>query len=395
MEKIIDFTTIEQRILALSSYLKDIKVSLRDGVLFARMYPDFEALQRAKIINIKEELRWYAIELYNLEAEENAKIRAFEIIHPALELDENDASKDEIYQKLISFLHTHSKAALAFTSHLELDLGLDSIDYVELFIFIEESFGVVVDERNFASMMHVNELYSYIKAHHTQIQNAVKNLETVLQEPIKEKLLYSPFIMFLYKIVLFPLFKLYFRLEVSGEQNLPKGACIIAPSHQSMLDGFLIESSLPYAILKNTFFLAYKNVFGTKLLKPISDHGQTILIDANENLKHTLQYLALPLQEEKNLVIFPEGARTRDRKLLEFRPFFAMLAKIYNLPVVPVMIDGSFEALGSGKSFPKPKKIRVHYLEPIVPDGLSVSEIVEKTTEAIANEIRERGVYTK
>lgn len=395
MEKIIDFTTIEQRILSLSLYLKDIKVSLRNGVLFARMYPDFEALQGAKIINIKEELRWYAIELYNLEAEEDRKIRAFEIIHPALEIDESDASEDAIYQKLTSFLHAHSKAELAFTSHLELDLGLDSIEYVELFIFIEESFGVVVDERNFASMMRLNELYSYIKAHHIQIQNAAKNLETTLQEPIKEKLLYSPYIMLLYKIVLFPLFKFYFRLEVSGEKNLPKGACIIAPSHQSMLDGFLIESSLPYFILKNTFFLAYKNVFGTKLLKPVSENGQTILIDANENLKHTMQYVALPLQEKKNLVIFPEGARTRDRKLLEFRPFFAMLAKIYNVPVVPVMIDGSFEALGSGKIFPLPRKIKVHYLQPIYPKGLRVEEIVENTKEAVAHELRTKGVFAQ
>jgi long-chain acyl-CoA synthetase len=162
-----------------------------------------------------------------------------------------------------------------------------------------------------------------------------------------------------------------------------------------MLDGFLVESSLPWKIVTNTFFLAYKNVFGTKLLKPVADNGQTILIDANENLKHTMQYVALPLQEKKNLVIFPEGARTRDRKLLEFRPFFAMLAKIYNVPVVPVMIDGSFEALGSGKIFPLPRKIKVHYLQPIYPKGLRVEEIVENTKEAVAHELRTKGVFAQ
>jgi long-chain acyl-CoA synthetase len=394
MEKLMDFTKIEQRVLSLSLYLKDIRVSLREGKLFASMTPDFEALQKAKIINIEEELKWYAIELYNLEAADEEKIRGYEIIYPKI-LSKDEPKEDEIYTRLKTFLQTLSTAEINYTAHLELDLGLDSINYVELFIFIEQSFGVHIDEKIFASMMRLNELYLYVKEHCKVVQNAGSNLEKALKEPIKEKLRYSPFIMLLYKIFLFPLFKLYFRLEVSGVENIPRSSCIIAPSHQSMLDGFLVESSLPYKILKNTFFLAYKNVFGSNFLKPISENGQTILIDANENLKHTLQYVALPLHEHKNLVIFPEGARTRDRELLEFRPFFAMLSKLYNVPVVPVLIDGSFEALRSGTVFPKPKKIIVRYLEPIYPDGLDVETIAQKTKDAIEYELKSNGDFSR
>ena len=216
--------------------------------------------------------------------------------------------------------------------------------------------------------------------------------EKILREKIDAKLLYSPIIMSLYKSILYPLFKLYFRLEVRGRENIPSCRCIIAPSHQSMLDGFLIESSLPYNILKKTFFLAYKQVFGTKFLNPISKHGQTILIDANENLKYTMQYCALPLQFGNNLVIFPEGARTRDRELLEFRPYFAMLSKTFNIPIVPVVVDGSFEALCAGKLFPRPKKIRVTFLKPINPNGLSYNEITQMTKKAIADELKRNPV---
>lgn len=387
-----NFTKIQMRILSLSSYLKELKVSLHEGKLFATMTPDFEALQKAKIINIEEELKWYAIELYNLEVPEEEKIRGYEIIYPKIHSQE-EPKEDELYKRLKNFLQTLSNSEITYTSHLELDLGLDSINYVELFIFLEESFGVLVDEKNFATMMHLHELYKYIKEHKKSLQNAEKSLKDVLHEPIKEKLLYSPFIMLFYKILLFPLFKLYFRLEVSGRENIPQSSCIFAPSHQSMLDGFLVEASLPYKILKNSFFLAYKNVFGTNFLKPISENGQTILIDANENLKHTMQYVALPLHEKKNLVIFPEGARTRDRELLEFRPFFAMLSQLYNVPVVPVLINGSFEALRSGTIFPKPKKIVVRYLKPIYPEGLEVAEITQKTKDAIAHELKSNGVF--
>jgi long-chain acyl-CoA synthetase len=152
-----------------------------------------------------------------------------------------------------------------------------------------------------------------------------------------------------------------------------------------MLDGFLVEATLPYSILKNTFFLAYKQVFGTKLLHPIATHGQTILIDANINLKETMQHTSLPLKKSKNLVIFPEGARTRDRILLEFRPFFAMLSKIHNVPIVPAIIDGSFEALPSGKVLPRPKKVKLTYLKPIYPKDMSYDEL----TKLVKNTIEE------
>ena len=138
--------------------------------------------------------------------------------------------------------------------------------------------------------------------------------------------------MFLYKIILYPIFKLYFRMEVKGLENIPAGACVIAPSHESMLDGFLIEATLPFKILKNGFFLAYQNIFGTKPLKPIADNGQTILINANKNLLRSMKLAAAPLQNGDNVVVFPEGARSRDGKLLEFRPFFAILAKAYCVP---------------------------------------------------------------
>ena len=387
-----NFKAIEEKILSISPFVKNVEISKDEKGLVATLYPDFEALQKSHIINIEDELRWYAIEIYNFEVEDKDRILLYKIVSHTKKLEDDKDIDSEDYALLKSFLSKLSGRDVFLSSHLELDLGLDSIDYVELFIFVEQSFGVVINEKIFASIMNTKELYEYIDKNKKFTKLSEISLEDVLKEPISEKLKYSPWIMYLYKTVLFPLFKIYFRLEVKGYENIPKSECIIAPSHQSMLDGFLIESTLPYKILKNSFFLAYKNVFGTKVLKPIADNGQTLLIDANENLKRTMQQCALPLRNKSNLVIFPEGARTRDRELLEFRPFFAMLAKIYNVPVVPVVIDGSFEALRSGRSFPKLKKIKVTYLKPIYPDKLTVQEIVSKTKNDIEKEMKSNPV---
>ena len=404
-----DLHTIEQRVQSLSKYIQEIVIILHQGRPFAFIYPDFQALQKDKIINIRSEVLWYGLELYNMEVDVAQGVRDFKVFsHPlpkkedgsydtealkhALQEDEDidfstlQEPDDPLYHSLRHYISTLTSKKVLCSSHLELDLELDSLDYVALFTFIEESFGVRIDEEIFALHMRLIDLYYYVKKHHLHHYPSPRSWGEIIQDNFDEKLIFSPFVVALFKIVLYPLFKLYFRFEVAGRENIPKGSCIIAPTHESMLDGFLIESSLSFQTLKDTFFLAYEGVFGNKYLRPVSTNGQLLLIDANKNLKRSMQRAALVLQAKKNLVIFPEGARSRDGKLLEFRPFFAMLSREYNVPIVPAIIDGSFEALRAGQLFPRPAKIRVQYLEPIDPDGLSYAQLTQKVREAIEKE---------
>ncbi|MCX6075347.1 MAG: 1-acyl-sn-glycerol-3-phosphate acyltransferase [Campylobacterales bacterium] len=386
-----DLHKTEERLLALSPFVKEAEVLIQDGFLHALLYPNFEELKSAHIVNIESQLRWYCVELYNMEAKESEKIRNYTISKfPLSQYEPQLAEKepdDALYKTLKFFLHSICNCEVLLSSHIELDLGLDSLDYVELFVFVEKSFGVFIDEVIFSKIMTMRDLYGYIKVHQKHFNPTRMDWIEMLSEEMNEELISSPYIMFLYKTFLFPFFKLYFRLEVRGLENIPTSPCIIAPTHQSMLDGFLIEATLPYATLKKTFFLAYEAVFGTRFLRPISDNGQTLLIDADNNLIRSMKRCALVLKERKNLVIFPEGARTRDRQLLKFSPFFAMLSKTYNVPIIPVVIDGSFEALRAGKLFPRPAKIRITFLEPIHPQDLSFDAITKLTREAIEKEI--------
>ncbi|MDO8455165.1 MAG: 1-acyl-sn-glycerol-3-phosphate acyltransferase [Sulfurimonas sp.] len=381
----------EERLLALSPFVKEAKVIIKDGFPHALLYPNFEALQSAHIVNIESRLRWYCVELYNMEAKEDEKIKSYTISKLPLSQNEPQLAEEEpddaLYKTLKSFLHGMCRCKILPSSHLELDLGLDSLGYVELFVFIEKSFGVFIDEVIFSKIMTMKDLYGYIKAHQKHFNPTKMDWINMLSEEMDEKLITSPFIMFLYKTLLFPFFKLYFRLEVRGLENIPTSPCIFAPTHQSMLDGFLMEATLPYTTLKKTFFLAYEAVFGTRFLRPISDNGQTLLIDADNNLIRSMKRCALVLKEGNNLVIFPEGARTRDANLLKFSPFFAMLSRTYNLPITPVVINGSFEALRAGKFFPKPAKIRITFLEPIYPENFSFNAITKLTREAIEKEM--------
>lgn len=404
-----DLHKIEQRVLNLSKYIQEIVIILFKEKPFAFIYPNFEALQKDRIINIRSEILWYGLELYNMEVSIEEGIRDFKVFshplprkedqsydiealqHALKEHEEISFAKleepdDPLYHSLHNYIATLTSKEILCSSHLELDLELDSLDYVALFTFIEESYGVRIDEGIFALHMRLIDLYHYVKKHHVHHYPSPRSWAQMIKESFDEKLIFSPVIVALFKIVLYPFFKLYFRFEVSGRENIPKHSCIIAPTHESMLDGFLIESSLSFKTLKNTFFLAYEGVFGNKYLRPVSTNGQLLLIDANSNLKRSMQRAALALEAKKNIVIFPEGARSRDGNLLEFRPFFAMLSREYNVPIVPVVIEGSFQALRAGQLFPRPAKIKVKYLEPIEPDGLSYAELTQKVLEAIEKE---------
>jgi long-chain acyl-CoA synthetase len=74
-----DLKKIEEKVLSYSRFVKEIAVVIYKEHPFAFIYPDFEALKEAKIINIKEEIRWYAVELYNMNAPEPQKIKGFKI----------------------------------------------------------------------------------------------------------------------------------------------------------------------------------------------------------------------------------------------------------------------------------------------------------------------------
>jgi long-chain acyl-CoA synthetase len=390
----IDLAEIEKRLLSISDFQKEVAVIRKEDQLFAIIYPNFDLLKKANIINIEEELKWYGVELYNIDAQQGKKIKGYEIVTRPLSLQAAGLEKhesepdDEVYRILKKYLQGVSAYPVFPSSHLGLDLGLDSLEYVMLFEFIEKSFGVHLDEKMFSGLMVMGDLYRWVKAHSEKSTVSEVSWSGVLKERSREKLVYSPWIMMVWKYALLAFFKPYFRLKATGIQNLPEAPFIIAPTHYSMLDGFIVLATLPPPVLKKSFFLAYEGEFGKDYLRPIARHSQMLLIDIDKHLKRSLLTTAEPLKESQNLVIFPENARSRDGRLLKFKRFFAILSKELDVPIVPAVIHGTFEALPAGKLFPKRKNITIKYLEPVYPeDGMGYNELSDCVRNIISAEL--------
>lgn len=160
----------------------------------------------------------------------------------------------------------------------------------------------------------------------------------------------------------FPLLKVYFRLS---SENKPKirGAYILAANHVSLLDGVVVQgvywrrvsfflTILFYRVAWTRWFFRMIHVI------PIYDGGGN---------KDAMKEASERLRDGEIVAIFPEGGLSPDGKLRTGKPGVAVLSESSQLPVIPVAIVGSFEAMPRGSAFPKPKKIRIRFGEPIPP----------------------------
>ena len=179
-------------------------------------------------------------------------------------------------------------------------------------------------------------------------------------------------------------FRLYNCLKIKGQQYIPEeGACILAPNHQSFVDGPLTLAGLPWNTLGEYFFYATEEHVRSNYRRKMAAKSNVIVME-RANLKNSILKLAKVLREGHRVIIFPEGARTHDGGTVPFKKTFAILAKELNVPIIPVCIKGAFEALPRGSSFMRPKHIEVAYLPAIKPSSEETyEELTQKTQDAI------------
>ncbi|SJZ37352.1 long-chain acyl-CoA synthetase [Cetobacterium ceti] len=408
---------IENEILQGTDLIEELAVTDYDNHLVAIVYPKFDLIEERGISNIKEALKWEIIDKYNVTAPKYRKILDIKIVKEELPktklgklrrfmlkdlLDGETLGKDsmekpkeneniepikepksEEYIRVKEYIKKSHDVEVYPSAHIELDLGLDSLDIVELISFVESTFGVEIHEEDFAKIKTVDQLCNFIKDHGGDYNGQEINWKKIFDEDIDYKMPGKPWAGKIVRGILAPIFKYYFGLSKKGLNNLEKGPVIYAGNHQSFLDAFGFSQLLSSKMLDDTYYLAVATHFESKTRAYFAEHGNILLIDINKNLKETLQICAKVLKSGKNLVIFPEGARTRDGELQEFKKAFAILSKELNIPVVPFGIKGAYELMPFGQSMPKKGKITMEVFEKISPENLTVEEIVDKTRNEI------------
>ena len=415
--KNIDPNDIENEIIKNTDLIKEIAVTEYKEQLLAIIYPDFQQIEAKKIVNIKDAIKWEVIDKYNVTAPNYKKIHDIKIVKEELPKtrigkirrfmlkdlieDKDDVIEQKEEKKAIvvppemkekfdiinKYIDERYHKAIDLDSHIELDLGFDSLDIVEFMNFLNETFGINLVEQDFvenktisAIIKLVNEKAGKFVEKVDKNENLKKIIESASDVKLPKDARYAKFL----RVILGPFFRFYFKYKCIDKENIKDGAGIIVGNHQSYLDGFMVNNVFTTKEMNDNYYIATALHFKSKTMKYLANHGNIILVDANRNLKNTLQAAAKVLKNNKKLIIFPEGARTRDGQLHEFKKTFAILAKDLNVPIYPFVLKGAYEAFPYNKKFPKRNNVSVQFLERIEPNNKTVEELVEETKNNIA-----------
>jgi long-chain acyl-CoA synthetase len=396
---------IEEKIKGVS----EIGVILHNDKLHALIVADHVKLSAAGVTDLKQYFRDELINNFNKDVAPYKKIISFTIVtselprtrlgklqrfklHQLLEAvskgTERKSTPDfEEYTIIKTYLQEQKAVEVFPDDHLEFDLGLDSLDKVGLQTWLEKSFGVDLKVENLMSFPSVIKLAEYIREKKSKLQLETINWSDILKEKVNIKFPDSWF--FSQLMIKFSkyIYKVYFRLSYDGLQNIPNEPCIIAPNHQSFFDGFIIASLLKRKTFSKTYFYAKEKHVRPRWLKFLAQRNNIIVVDLNNDLRLSIQKMAMALQNNRNIIIFPEGTRTKDGSIGQFKDTFAILSRELGVPVVPVAIDGAWHAFPKGSVFPRPfRQITVSFLEPIRPG----KESYQSLSKAVRDKIQDR-----
>ena len=402
---------VETKVLAVDEITEEVGVYMENDQLFAIVCPNMVKVKSAEIADINEYYRWEVIAKYNEKAPSYRRISNFVVLEEPLprtrlsklkrfmlpeigkgkaikkEKKEEDLKFEE-YKIIKDFLVKEKEKEVFPSDHLELDLALDSLDKITFLSFLSSTFGVELSEEDLAKHNTVELISNYIKENKTRINIETIDWKAIFKETVHLNLPKSWITVNLFKNWSRLVFALYFKIKAEGIERLPKGPFILAPNHQSFFDGLFVTIFIKNKIMKKTYFYAKKKHIGNKFLNFLANKNNVIVVDINKDLKKSLQKMAAVLKSGRNMIIFPEGTRSANGELGDYKKTFAILSSELNVPVVPVAIGGAYKALPKGSFVPRPfKKICVKFLDPINPSGHSYNSLTDEVYSKVSAEL--------
>jgi len=188
-----------------------------------------------------------------------------------------------------------------------------------------------------------------------------------------------------YYVILIVKIFLKTKIEIKGKNNIPKEKYFVASAHQSMFETFALQAVLDYPVFILKKELLKIPIFGL-YLKKIKSIEIVRGTTTKDNLSFFDKVASIVKSENRPLLIFPQGTRTKVDEKVPFKKGVGRIYENLNISCVPI-------ALNSGNIWPKrgmikyPGKITISLLEPIKP-GLGRDEFIKELEDKIYGEIK-------
>lgn len=409
--KNINPAVIEDQLMAAMPGIKEVGVFQHADALHAVVVPDAAPLPQG-LEDVHAYLKEHLFKPYNLQVPPYRRVLNFTLIDGELpktklgkvkrfelpelmvklivdEITEQQPSQMSAECQLITkYLADEKQCVVRPSHHIEMDLGLDSLDKIGLQVFIDNTFGVALQPEELVRFASIDELSRYVAENRSRMKAEKVDWPSIIREKVHLSMPKTWVTAHLFTKLSKFFFSVYFQYRSKGQEHLPEGACIIAPNHQSFFDGLFVTSNLGIRQVGQTYFYAKEKHVKGRLLKFFANRNNIIVMDLNKDLKESIQKMAEVLRRKKKLVIFPEGTRSVNGSLGDFKKTFAILSRELNIPIVPVLINGAVDALPKGSHFPRPfKKITIEYLQPVYPDNHTYDSLAELVQERIRQQM--------
>jgi long-chain acyl-CoA synthetase len=390
---------VEMKLVNFSLAIKEVGVFLHKEMLHAIIFPDFDFLAENGVDDINLYFREKVISPFNAEMSSYKRIMQFTLVNKELprtrlsklqrfklaelleQKETKKASTEEPktseYLAIKTFIESQVDMDVLPDHHLVFDVSLDSLGKISLIDFIEKSFGIKMEDEQLLKFPSIRKIAEYIQ--HNKLFHKTEHQSTWSGDLKDDSEVILPKASFLLRPSVRSvraIFRLFFKFEGNGMENIPEGPCFITPNHETKLDAFLVLSYLDRKTLKNTFSYAKKDHVKGGIRRYLASHANVIVMDLSKDLKHSIQKMAEVVKQGKKILIFPEGTRSLTGELGKFKKTYAILSCELNIPIVPVTISGGYKAMSSGaKKIKRGEKITIEFLPAIYPGDVNPEEL--------------------
>jgi long-chain acyl-CoA synthetase len=362
--------------------------------------PSAEPLPRTRLGKIR---RHELQQRFESARQQGAETPAAEPMRPAeMSADDQALLEDPAARATWDWLaERFPKSGLSPDSDPRLDLGVDSMEWLNLTLDLGERVGVELDEQAIARVESVRDLLQEaVDARSSAADGGPAHLlddpERVLGERQRRWLEPRSPLLRAAAGALYgtdrSLIRRMFRLQVHGLEHVPgDGPFVLACNHASYLDPFLIAAALPRERLQTLYWGGWTGAaFANPLQRLVSRAAQVIPIDPEHGARSSLALAAAVLKEGHGLIWFPEGERSPTGELQPFRRGIGMILERFPVPVVPALIDGSFDAMPRGQRLPRRRPITLYLGEPADPRSLAEHGEGDGAPARIVHALQER-----
>lgn len=391
--------------------------------LHAVVVPDFDALKQKGIVNAYDAIRWemetlsqklpgyqrvLSLEIRKepLPRTTTRKLKRFEITRqvregraPAPAVEEDYQPRNPVEHLVFRLIRAvKDVASIRPSMNLELELGLSSLERVELLSSVEQACGARIPPEVASRIHTVAELVSAVEPHAGPLAEATAesrvNWSAILKAPLNpdeerhaHRLLRGAPVREAFRYALGLLVRaaarLLLRLRWQGLENLPEGPFLICPNHASYIDVFVVMCVLPWRVSRRVFFLGDATLFRGRFMELAAYLLKVITVSQDQAVHSALRLAAEGLRRGFVLCVFPEGERSIDGKLKVFRKGPAIVATELGVPAAPVAIRGAWEVWPRGSNRIRLHPVRLSFGEPVQAAGKSADAFNAELRQAV------------